>query len=77
MEPPVACDEQIIQQALSHVTALNAARETHVDNAQVLCAGEQIVNRDETFCEDMKERALMSDKLLLSSIRGLNIQQRN
>ncbi|CAH0690160.1 unnamed protein product [Spodoptera exigua] len=25
----------------------------------------------------MKERALMSDELLLSSIRGLNIQQRN
>ncbi|KAF9416867.1 hypothetical protein HW555_005870 [Spodoptera exigua] len=69
--------EQIIQQALAQVTALNAARETHVNNAPVLCAGEQIVNRDETFCEDMGERALMSDELFLSSIRGLNIQQRN
>ncbi|KAH9634415.1 hypothetical protein HF086_000241 [Spodoptera exigua] len=62
---------------LAQVTALNAARETHVNNAPVLCAGEQIVNRDETFCEDMGERALMSDELFLSSIRGLNIQQRN
>ncbi|KAF9409708.1 hypothetical protein HW555_010998, partial [Spodoptera exigua] len=69
--------EQIIQQALAQVTALNAARETHVNNASVLCAGEQIVNRDETFCEDMGERALMSGELFLSSIRGLNIQQRN
>lgn len=48
--------EQIIQQAVAQATALNAARETDVSNAPLLCVGEQIVHDDDNFCEDMEER---------------------
>ncbi|CAH2107698.1 unnamed protein product [Euphydryas editha] len=69
--------ELIIQQAVAHATALNAARETDVGNAPMLCVGEQIINDDDNFCEDMEERSVMSDECFLGSIRGLNIQQKD
>ncbi|CAH0718086.1 unnamed protein product, partial [Brenthis ino] len=69
--------EQIIQQAIAQATALNAAREIDVSNAPMLCVGEQMVNDDDNFCEDVGERAVMSDELFLESIRVLNIQQKN
>ncbi|XP_013140257.1 PREDICTED: uncharacterized protein LOC106104649 [Papilio polytes] len=68
--------ELIIQQAVAQATALNAARDTDVGNAPI-CVGEQIIHEDDNFCEDMEERADMSDELFLRNIRGLNIQQRD
>ncbi|CAH0724904.1 unnamed protein product, partial [Brenthis ino] len=69
--------EQIIQQAIAQATALNATHEIDVSNAPMLCVGEQMVNDDDNFCEDVGERAVMSDELFLESIRVLNIQQKN
>ncbi|CAH2101043.1 unnamed protein product [Euphydryas editha] len=46
--------ELIIQQAVAHATALNAARETDVGNAPMLYIGEQIINDDDSFYEDME-----------------------
>lgn len=69
--------ELIIQQAVAHATALNAARETDGGNAPVLCVGEHIIRDDDNFCEDVEERAIMSDECFLGSIRGLNIQQKD
>ncbi|KAF9816545.1 hypothetical protein SFRURICE_010704, partial [Spodoptera frugiperda] len=46
-------------------------------NAPLLCVVEQIVHDDDNFCEDMEERAVMSDELFLGTIRGLNVQQRD
>ncbi|CAK1580723.1 unnamed protein product [Parnassius mnemosyne] len=68
--------ELIIQQAVAQATALNAARETDIGNASMLCVGEKILHDDDNFCEDMEERAVISDELFLGSIRGLNIQQK-
>lgn len=55
----------------------SSRRRSIVSNAPLLCVGEQIVHDDDNFCEDMEERAVMSDELFLGSIRGLNVQQRD
>ncbi|CAK1590511.1 unnamed protein product [Parnassius mnemosyne] len=69
--------ELIIQHNTAQATALNAARETDVRNAPMLRVDKKIVEDNDTFCEDMEERAVMSDEYFLGSIRGLNIQQRD
>lgn len=44
---------------------------------QCYYVGEQTVHDGDNFCEDMEERAIITDELLLGSIRELNVQQRN
>ncbi|CAB3226547.1 unnamed protein product [Arctia plantaginis] len=69
--------EQMIQQALAQAVALNAARNTHDVDAPLICGGEQIVNNDDNYCEDVCERSAMPDEVFLGNIRSLNVQQRD
>ncbi|XP_047993596.1 ATP-dependent DNA helicase PIF1-like [Leguminivora glycinivorella] len=72
--------EQVIQQALVQAVALNAARDTHNNNDDpppVICDGEQIMNDDDNYCEDVSETSAMPDDVFLGNIRGLNVQQKD
>ncbi|XP_047025515.1 uncharacterized protein LOC124634135 [Helicoverpa zea] len=70
--------EQMIQQALAQAVALNAARDAgDVGDAPLIYCGEQIVNNDDNYCEDVCERSVMPDEVFLGNIRGLNVQQKD
>ncbi|XP_034839859.2 ATP-dependent DNA helicase pif1-like [Maniola hyperantus] len=72
--------EQVIQQALAQAAALNAVHDMHTDgtrNEPPICADEHIVHDHDDYCDDLDQRAAMTDDTFFGNIGGLNVQQNN
>lgn len=72
--------EQVIQQALAQAAALNAVQNTNIDgtrNEPRMCADEHVINYHDDYCDDLDQRAAMTDDAFFGNIRGLNVQQNN